>query len=91
MNGRRHQAQRRDAAIAAANGKGWPAGQLALSPCPRRSMERPGASWLQLIHAVRAPFSYGVVRNLRSVPAVVTRGAMLVPMKVTAYFQPPSP
>jgi len=54
-------------------------------------MERPGASWLQLIHAVRAPFSYGVVRNLRSVPAVVTRGAMLVPMKVTAYFQPPSP
>ena len=34
-------------------------------------MEGPGASWLQLIHAVRAPFAYWVVRNLRSVPAVV--------------------
>ena len=41
---RRHQVQRRDAAIAAALSKGWPAGQLALSPCPRRSMERAGAS-----------------------------------------------
>jgi hypothetical protein len=47
--------------------------QLALSPCPRRSMERPGASRLQLIHAVRASFAHGLVSNLRSVPAVVTR------------------
>jgi len=36
-------------------------------------MERPGASWLQQIHAVRAPFARGVVRNLNSVPAVVAR------------------
>jgi hypothetical protein len=42
MNGRRHQPPRRDAAIAAAKGKGWPPGQLALSPWPQRSMGKPG-------------------------------------------------
>jgi hypothetical protein len=50
-------------------------------------MERPGASWLQQIHAVRAPFAHGVVRNLHSVPAVVARVGDAGPMKVTAYFR----
>ena len=36
-------------------------------------METSGASWLQRIHAVRASFAHGLVSNLRSVPAVITR------------------
>jgi uncharacterized protein YuzE len=53
-------------------------------------MERSGASWLQRIHAVRASFAHGLVSNLRSVPAVVTRVGDAAPHEGHRLFPPPA-